>query len=90
VIYALAFFSMFFLDLCFGFYTKAVQLDKKFVASNWAVGISLANILAFASAVKDYKSIPFVLAGAWLGTYLSVLINLKRKRKHEQNTLLKT
>jgi hypothetical protein len=70
---------MFVIDLCFGYYTIAVSERRAVAASYWSSCECLANIAIIGLAVDDPWTIPYALAGAWIGTYISVRTTKEEK-----------
>ena len=66
------FLAMLAVDYFFGKYTIATAERKPLSASNWGVGILLANSIVVMEYVHDHWLVLAAAAGSWLGTYLSV------------------
>lgn len=69
-----AFCAMVLLDVVFAKYTLAVTEHQAVVAGGWAAGIALCSAVVTTSYVKDQRTIPACLAGAFVGTYLALTI----------------
>jgi hypothetical protein len=76
--YAITFFAIFFLDVVNAWYIKAISDERPFMASVWAVVVTLASSVAIISYTRDNTMVIPALAGAFIGTYVGIVI---RKRK---------
>jgi hypothetical protein len=73
--YVVTFVAMFFVDIIFAYYLKAVGNDKAVKAGLWASVIVLLNVVAVISYTENhYMIIPAVL-GAFAGTFVGVRHN---------------
>ena len=76
--YVITFFAIFFLDVVNAWYIKAISDERPFMASVWAVVVTLASSVAIISYTRDNTMVIPALAGAFIGTYVGIVI---RKRK---------
>jgi hypothetical protein len=76
--YVVTFFAIFFLDIVNAWYIKAISDERPFMASVWAVVVTLASSVAIISYTRDNTMVIPALAGAFVGTYVGIVI---RKRK---------
>lgn len=76
--FTIAFTSMFVTDICWAVYVSSVKDDAPFKSSLWALFLFLTGSIA----VIGYTTDPWLLIpagmGAFAGTYVGVLINMKR------------
>lgn len=67
-----AFFAMFFTDMCYTYYFKAVQHEKAVLAGSWAAILYiLTSIVVIGYINNPWLLVPSVL-GAFFGTYFGV------------------
>ena len=76
--YVVTFFAIFFLDVVNAWYIKAISDDRPFVASVWAILVTLASCVAIINYTRDNMMIIPALVGAFVGTYVGIII---KKRK---------
>ena len=76
--YVVTFFAIFFLDVVNAWYIKAISDDRPFVASVWAILVTLASCVAIINYTRDNMMIIPALLGAFVGTYVGIVI---KKRK---------
>ena len=76
--YIVTFFAIFFLDIVNAWYIKAISDERPFMASVWAVVVTLASSIAIISYTRDNTMVIPALAGAFVGTYVGIVI---RRRK---------
>ncbi len=76
--FTVAFVAMFLTDFCWAIYVNSVKNDAPFKSSMWALFLFLCGSIA----VIGYTTNPWLLVpagiGAFVGTYVGVLINMKR------------
>jgi hypothetical protein len=73
----LIFFALFFTDVFYTFYLRAVQNDKPLMASGWAV---VVYIIA-AIAVIEYNSNHWLLIPAGVGAFCGTFVGMKIRKK---------
>ncbi len=76
----IAFGALFFLTLTSGIYTKKIQEGKAFQAGCWSMGITLSNLIAVTTAIKNTEVVPAILLGSMCGTLIAVTFNNRNKR----------
>ncbi len=76
--YVVTFFAIFLLDIVNAWYIKAISDDKPVIASLWAVFVTLASCVAIISYTRDNMMIIPALLGAFLGTYVGVIMKLRK------------
>ena len=81
--YLLAFGGMAVLDFIWGQYTVVIIKKEAHRASFLALGIFFLNALVTVGYTEDHWIIMPAAAGAYLGTYLSVVVD--RERDHRRN-----
>lgn len=77
--YIITFFAVFFTDIVNTYYIKAIAEDKPLIASILAALVMLIYSIALISFVNDNLMLIPALLGAFVGTYVAMI--LKRKRK---------
>jgi len=72
--YLAAFFGMFFTDIFYTYYLKAIYEERAIAASNWAVVVYfIASFLIIGYTTDHWIILPAIL-GAWLGTFVGLKI----------------
>lgn len=75
--YPAAFFAMFFTDVFYTYYLRAVQLESAIPAGVWAAILYvLTSVVIIGYIHNPWLLIPSVL-GAFLGTYVGIKFRLK-------------
>jgi len=82
--YIITFFALFFTDIVNTWYIKAIQEDRPVVASLWAVGVTFAASVAIISYTRDNMMIIPALLGAFVGTYVGIIIKKRHSDKGDQ------
>ena len=77
MVYLITFFALFFTDLVYTYYLRAVSNDQTFTASFWA---AMATLLA-SVAVINYTSDNWQLIPAILGAFTGTWVGMKWKFK---------
>lgn len=67
------FFGMVIVDFAYAEYTKAASDRKKVASSSWASLLVVFNGIVVSSFVGDLTLLIPTAAGAWVGTYLSMM-----------------
>ena len=73
--YVVTFVAMFFVDIIFAYYLKAVGNDKAVRAALWASVIVLLNVVAVISYTENHFMIIPAVLGAFAGTFVGVRHN---------------
>ena len=73
--YVLTFVAMFFVDIVFAYYLKAVGNDNPTRAGFWAAVVTLLNVFAVISYTENHFMIIPAVLGAFAGTYVGVRHN---------------
>jgi uncharacterized protein YebE (UPF0316 family) len=76
--YLVAFFTIFFADIFYTYYLKAVHEEKKLKASLWA---TLVYVIA-ATAIIEYNSNHMLLIPAGLGAFCGTWVGMKIRKKN--------
>ena len=76
--YVITFLAIFFLDIVNAWYIKAISDDKPFVASVWAIFVTLASCVAIINYTRDNMMIIPALVGAFVGTYVGIVIKRRK------------
>ena len=82
--YVITFFAIFFLDIVNAWYIKAISEDRAVVASLWAVFVTLASCVAIINYTRDNMMIIPALVGAFVGTYVGIIIKKSHSNKGDQ------
>jgi len=82
--YIITFFAIFFLDIVNAWYIKAISDNKPFIASFWAVFVTLASCVAIINYTRDNMMIIPALLGAFVGTYVGIVIKSRSQNKGDQ------
>jgi hypothetical protein len=75
------FFGMMLLDYCWAYYVLSIEARAPFAAALWSAGIFAVSSTTTIVYVNNHYTIFAAIAGAFLGTYLSVLREAKKKDK---------
>lgn len=75
--FTLTFFALFFTDIFYTYYLKAVHEDKVIAASIWGVVVFLIASLAVINYTTDHT----MLIPACLGTFFGTLVGMKIRKK---------
>ncbi len=75
--YAVAFFSIFFLDIVYTYYLRCVAKNNAFGASVWSVACYLLGSVAVISYTTNHWLLIPAVFGAFLGTYVGMKIKLR-------------
>ena len=76
--YVVTFFAVFFTDIFYTYYLKAVQEEQTMKASLWAVIVFIVACVAVINYTTNYWLLLPAGAGAFCGTYVGMIL---RKRK---------
>jgi amino acid transporter len=76
--YFVVFFTIFFADIFYTYYLKAVHEEKKLKASFWA---TLVYVIA-ATAIIEYNSNHMLLIPAGLGAFFGTWVGMKFRKKN--------
>ena len=72
--YIITFFALFFTDIINAWYIKAINDEKPFLASVWAVAVTLLASVAVINYTRDNMMLIPALLGAFAGTYVGIKI----------------
>ena len=76
--YVVTFFAVFFTDIFYTYYLKAVQEEQTLKASLWAVIVFIVACVAVINYTTNYWLLLPAGVGAFCGTYVGMIL---RKRK---------
>lgn len=76
--YVVTFFAVFFTDIFYTYYLKAVQEEQTIKASLWAVIVFIVACIAVINYTTNYWLLIPAGVGAFCGTYVGMIL---RKRK---------
>ena len=76
--YVVTFFAVFFTDIFYTYYLKAVQEERVVGASVWAVVVFIVACIAVINYTTNYWLLIPAGVGAFCGTYVGMIL---RKRK---------
>ena len=76
--YVVTFFAVFFTDIFYTYYLKAVQEERVVGASIWAVVVFIVACIAVINYTTNYWLLIPAGVGAFCGTYVGMIL---RKRK---------
>jgi uncharacterized membrane protein YfcA len=76
--YVVTFFAVFFTDIFYTYYLKAVQEEQTLKASLWAVIVFIVACVAVINYTTNYWLLIPAGVGAFCGTYVGMIL---RKRK---------
>jgi uncharacterized membrane protein YfcA len=76
--YVVTFFAVFFTDIFYTYYLKAVQEEQTMKASLWAVIVFIVACIAVINYTTNYWLLLPAGVGAFCGTYVGMIL---RKRK---------
>ena len=74
ITYIITFFAVFFTDILYIYFVKAVQHDKPWQASFWSVVVTLTASITVISYTEDHYALIPALFGAFLGTLVGMKI----------------
>jgi len=77
--YAVAFFSIFFLDIVYTYYLRCVARNNALGASVWSVACYLLGGVAVISYTTNHWLLIPAVAGAFCGTYVGMKLKLQRE-----------
>ena len=77
--YVLTFFAVFFTDIFYTSYLKAVQEEQMMRASLWAVVVFLIACVAVINYTTNYWLLIPAGLGAFFGTYVGMILRKKNK-----------
>jgi hypothetical protein len=69
---AVAFLSLFALDVCWAVYAKRITEGRAYSASSWAVALYLLGAVTTLLVVDDWRNMIGSGLGAWAGTFAGV------------------
>ena len=72
--YAVTFFALFFTDVCYTYYLRAVADDRALAASAWAVVVYVIAGVAVINYTEDHWALIPALAGAYCGTLFGMWV----------------
>lgn len=70
--FALVFFALCAVDMCWTFYIAKVSERRALAAANWSSLIMVCGAFATVSYVEDKRLLIAAVSGAWVGTYLTI------------------
>jgi hypothetical protein len=77
--YAITFFAVFFTDIFYTYYLKAVQEEQVIKASFWAVIVFIIACVAVINYTTNYWLLIPAGFGAFFGTYVGMKIRVRKK-----------
>ena len=75
--YVISFFALFFTDVFYTFYLKAVEQNKPVVAGSWAVIVYSIASLAIVNYIDNHWLLIPSCVGAFAGTYVGIMLKNK-------------
>jgi len=75
--YLLAFFAIFFTDIFYTYYLRAIQNDQEFKSSVWAVEVFFIASIAVINYTSDHMLLIPACLGAFCGTWVGMKIRKK-------------
>ena len=75
--YIITFFALFFTDVFYTFYLRAVNSDRTLTASIWAVVVFIIAAVAVIEYNSDHALLVPACMGAFCGTYVGMKIRKK-------------
>lgn len=75
------FFCMIITDICWAQYTSAVAKGRIWIGSTFSAGILAFGAFVTLSYVQDKQFLITAMAGAFVGTYLSILWDKTQEKK---------
>jgi len=75
--YVISFFALFFTDIFYTFYLKAVEQNKPVVAGVWAVVVYSIASLAIVNYIDNHWLLIPSCLGAFAGTYVGIKWKIK-------------
>jgi uncharacterized protein YebE (UPF0316 family) len=75
--YIITFFALFFTDVFYTFYLRAVANDRAMAASAWAVVVYIIASVAVINYTTDHWSLIPAGLGAFCGTYVGMKVRKK-------------
>lgn len=80
MIYVVVFFAYLAVDVAYAAYIVSAANGRAIAASNWSVAVYVFSAIGLASFVEDKWAIIPMVAGGWLGSFIVITINNKRKK----------
>jgi uncharacterized membrane protein YfcA len=78
--YAVTFFALFFTDVFYTYYLRAVATDRALAASAWAVVVYIIASVAVINYTADHWSLIPAGAGAFCGTWVGMRLRKNNGR----------
>ena len=72
--YVVTFFAVFFMDIFYTYYLKAVQDEHVLKASSWAVVVYIIACVAIINYTTNYWLLVPAGTGAFFGTYVGMIL----------------
>jgi uncharacterized membrane protein YfcA len=79
--YIITFFAVFFTDIFYTYYLKAVQDERVIAASLWAVIVFIVACVAVINYTTNYWLLVPAGVGAFCGTYVGMILRRKNLTK---------
>jgi hypothetical protein len=76
--WALTFFALFFTDIFYTYYLRAIQHNQTILASSWAVIVFVVASLAVINYTTDHWLLIPAGAGAFFGTWVGMILRNKK------------